>query len=265
MVELNIDEIKKIEIGILNHVTSFCDEKGIKYYLDAGTLLGAVRHKGFIPWDDDIDILMLRDDYDKFLKSYKGTSEKFILLDEGNREYVYSFMKVCDADTSLIEDGVTPIDNYGVYIDIFPIDALPNDGKTRYKAQKQLGFLSLLLHFSRLQIREDNKLYEKIIKRLLSIVFNNSVLKNKQQKLIRKYKIDKPRYMTNYVSTPDRFRTIPSSVFVGEKYISFEGKEYRVPFHYEVYLQILYGSYMELPPVEKRVTIHQYKAYKKQS
>ena len=98
------EEMKKIQINILDDVSKFCDENNIKYWIDCGTLLGAIRHKGYIPWDDDIDIGMLREDYDKFIKLYNSKKSKYKLkCIELDKTYEYPFGKVIDTDTILYE------------------------------------------------------------------------------------------------------------------------------------------------------------------
>lgn len=124
MRKIDINELKRIEINILDYVADFCNKNGITYYLDGGTLLGAIRHKGFIPWDDDIDIAMPRKDYDRFVHMCLDDSRYKILSYETDEKYIYSFAKVVDSYTKLKEWGTAEYEQLGVYIDVFPIDAL---------------------------------------------------------------------------------------------------------------------------------------------
>ena len=103
MRKIDINELKRIEINILDYVADFCNKNGITYYLDGGTLLGAIRHKGFIPWDDDIDIAMPRKDYDRFVHMCLDDSRYKILSYETDEKYIYSFAKVVDSYTKLKE------------------------------------------------------------------------------------------------------------------------------------------------------------------
>lgn len=124
MKKIETEEMKKLELDMLIDVAKFCDENDIRYYLSGGTLLGAVRHKGFIPWDDDIDISMPRPDYLKFVSTYNGSSEFYQVQSiENNDKYWRTFAKVFDTRTYLKEDAIRmPKDGNGVFIDIFPID-----------------------------------------------------------------------------------------------------------------------------------------------
>lgn len=129
MKEIDITELKRIQVDILKHVDEFCREKGIKYSLYAGTLLGAVRHRGFIPWDDDIDIMMKRSDYERFFKEYSKEDHSNYQAQEFrfDTNYHYPFGKVTDTRTILREEVLDPYENLGVYIDVFPIENLPNN------------------------------------------------------------------------------------------------------------------------------------------
>ena len=119
---MTLDEVKQVELEILEYVDKICKENNIQYSLAYGTMLGAVRHKGFIPWDDDIDILLKREEYEKLLRIlYSKTDEKyqvFSLKDEG---YWYSYAKVTDTRTIIVEKNDRNMKEC-VYIDIFPID-----------------------------------------------------------------------------------------------------------------------------------------------
>ena len=129
MKTINTEELKKIQVEILDYVDKFCEERNIKYSLYAGTLIGAVRHKGFIPWDDDIDIMMLRSDYERFLKElHEEKDSRYKILDfRYDHSYHYAFAKVIDSKTQLREEVIDPYDGLGIYIDIFPIDVLPDN------------------------------------------------------------------------------------------------------------------------------------------
>jgi len=128
-------------IDILHDIHCFCEEKGLHYYLAYGTLLGAVRHKGFIPWDDDIDIWLPRPDYDRFLKEYK--SDHFEAIWAGNYPgYPLDFAKVHDTRTRLVEEGGDG--NWGVFVDVFPLDGA-SDEKTWKQTLKSVAFVRHLI------------------------------------------------------------------------------------------------------------------------
>jgi|AGTN01.3.fsa_nt_gi LPS biosynthesis protein len=137
MRELTQDELKDRAFELLKEFRDVCEKNNLRYYLTGGTLLGAVRHKGFIPWDDDIDVAMPRIDYLKFLKIYKREYDKNNLFAyEINKNYKYMFAKLCDKDTSLIEFDFDCKEKLGVYLDIFPIDGLGKNEKSLSKDKK---------------------------------------------------------------------------------------------------------------------------------
>ena len=135
MKRIDTSEMKLIEMSILNEIDRFCKERGITYFLFVGTLLGAVRHKGFIPWDDDIDICMKREDYEKFFHDFNINRDDclFAVNYKNDDEYYLASGKVIDTRTLLIEEkDAAPI---GVYVDVFPMDRLPNNKfKFKYRA-----------------------------------------------------------------------------------------------------------------------------------
>lgn len=125
MKQMTIDEVKKVQLQILSHVAKFCDENGICYWIDSGTLLGAIRHKGYIPWDDDIDIGMLREDYDRFSEIFnKANSTYHFLCIENTPDFYLPHGKVCDSETILYEPDENGYKS-AVNIDIFVYDNAP--------------------------------------------------------------------------------------------------------------------------------------------
>ena len=126
MQKLSLDEIKNSELLILDDIDRVCRKNNIKYSLAFGTLIGAVRHKGFIPWDDDIDIVMTRDNYDKFIHTYiNEKNENYSILNhEFDKNYYHQFTKVVDNRTTINNDNLREIKNMGVWVDVFPVDKI---------------------------------------------------------------------------------------------------------------------------------------------
>lgn len=123
MRELNLNEVKEIQLRVLEFFSTYCKENKLRYSAYLGTLLGAIRHKGYIPWDDDIDLMMPRDDYDNLVKNFNYANEKFGLLSiESNNNYYLPFAKIYAKKTLLVEDIDIEFEELGVYIDIFPVD-----------------------------------------------------------------------------------------------------------------------------------------------
>ena len=139
--KVTLEEMRDLQLAMMDKIHEFCVERGIRYSLGGGTLLGAVRHKGYIPWDDDIDIMLPRPDYERFLKEFDGVYPNFKVLHLNNdRTYPYLFAKVYDSRTLLVECRAT----MGVYIDVFPIDGLPLKAELP-KYMRTLDFLCHLI------------------------------------------------------------------------------------------------------------------------
>ena len=127
MKELTLQEIKSVELEILSMFDEFCKKNSIKYFISNGTLLGAVKYKGFIPWDDDVDLLIPREDYNRLLKLFKDSDRYRIFAIEKDKNYRYPFAKLCDMTTRKDEFGYDNGLELGVDIDIFPLDYWDND------------------------------------------------------------------------------------------------------------------------------------------
>ena len=141
MKEIGLEELKCIQLDLLQKTAEFCENNGIRYFLCGGTLIGAIRHHGYIPWDDDIDISMPRPDYDKFIKIFNKPENYYQVIDmSNNSKYGFPFAKVHDTRT-LVNELQYSRDSFGVYIDIFPIDGVGED-KQVYRILK----LRKLLH-----------------------------------------------------------------------------------------------------------------------
>lgn len=257
--ELDLNEIRDISLNILNNVTKFCDDNNIVYFLGCGTLLGAIRHKGFIPWDDDIDILMPRGDYERFLSIYQDRKYKVLKPSEGR----YYYAKVYDTSTLKYESNIDykkyrPV---GVDIDVFPLDGSIDNKELVDKQYKKACFLETLLRLSnqpvfyrKNPIKCINRIIPRIIgsKRLVRLIENNA----------KKYPYETSNYVTRMRRSTNGFTgALPKEVYEVSKG-TFEGNTYNIPKGYDKWLSTFYGNYMELPPENKRV-VHITKCYKK--
>ncbi len=267
--KLTLKEIQKNELDILKFVDKFCHEHEIKYSLDSGTLLGAVRHKGFIPWDDDIDIIMLREDYDKFLSALKNNpdpSGRYKLYNYTTTPGYYenTFSKVVDTSTIAIEPNTkTDVQNgLGVYIDIFPIDYLP---KNRFARKFTLFKFFLINRILVAKSRYDLSLFCKILK--LCFFFAPAKLLLPLVDRYAKKHHERADYATNLAFVTRHYLQSlrPSSIYDGLIKLPFEDCEFPCLKQYDAYLTSLYGSdYMQLPPESKRYS-HSLDAYEKES
>lgn len=259
--ELSLAEVKSIETEILDYIASICEENNLRYFLAGGTLLGAIRHKGFIPWDDDIDINMPRPDYEKLIKIMSDKTGRFKLMTaESSEDYVYAFAKMVDTTTELIEQDI-PHPGYGLFVDIFPLDGLPDNESDRKKFQDKMWTYNNMLGYSVQKGTVGRSLTFKLkyiiskcigYRRLLRLVLHNA----------KKYPYDSCEYTAVITTAVNKYRKIPRKLYESAVKVTFEGKSYYAPEQYDDYLSGLYGDYMTLPPEEKRVSNHSFTAYK---
>lgn len=265
MIELTTDELKEAQMRILDYVDAFCRNNGINYSLDGGTLLGAVRHKGYIPWDDDIDIMMTRDEYIQFIEKWNTTgNHPFVLLnEESGNSMGYPFGKISDPNTITY---VGSFERTGVFIDLFPIDKVIDevDFKTRrnkilelYKKRilarqwinAKKGDFTILKQIKAFIRKPRKDIYEYAC--LINFIAQSASTKDAQ-------------WYYDMVSKVSAKSLTPKSVFSQYIDIPFEDRTYRAVADYDTYLSCLYGDYMTPPPPEKRVSHHDFKAYWKE-
>lgn len=266
-----IDEQKSIQLKILKYIDSLCKKHDLHYSLYAGTLIGAIRHNGFIPWDDDIDICMVRSEYQKLLSILETQNDYRLLTQHNTKDYHYGFAKLADKSTILkTRDECLPdIDGLGVYVDIFPIDGLPSDKKMIEKhfkdVQKQIDRIRLSLPK---RYYYASKKWKKALKRFvlfpLHIFYRSKgteCLKQDLEKLLIKYKFADSVYCGSLLTRYGKAECVNCSVYSSFILKDFEGNDFSIISDYETYLRSVYGDYMKLPPQEKRVPIHDYDVY----
>ena len=261
--KVDADELKMIQLEILDKVAVFCEKNSIKYWIDCGTMLGAIRHKGYIPWDDDIDVGMLREDYDKFSKLFNNTNSKYRFSSvEVDPTFPFPFGKVIDSTTILYEPDRRCGAKYSINIDIFPYDKAP-----------QNKFLLKLMYFKRdvykslrlaqMRILKPNGSILKKFAIILTIGFSSLFPENYFCKKVisnsKKYSDSKSNYIGDFTST-GRF-CCDKSIFDSFIDVRFEGNNYKIPSRYDEWLKAFYGDYMKLPPEKERVSRHIFEAY----
>ncbi len=250
MREIGIEELRDLQLEILDYVDGFCRRHCINYTLSGGTLLGAVRHGGYIPWDDDIDIQMTRKDYKTFITLWMEESHHpFDLLSLDTRsDYLFPFGKVCDRNSVLYVNGVPTT---GVFIDIFPVDNVSGsfDFFTRHGIVKFL--YRLIDHYHR---NEWISIFSKVFRErmIVSLIDKLSQVQNKAN----------CEHTFEMASGLLCKHPIAAKVFQDYSPITFENKSYMAVSDYESYLTSTFGDYMTPPPPEKRVSHHIAKAYK---
>lgn len=265
MKELNLEELKRIQLDILSAVHEFCESKDIKYSISSGTLLGAKRHGGYIPWDDDIDIYLLRKDYKKLIQVFPeiyNNHYKLVSL-ERNAEWDRPYAKVYDTDTLLIEENSSK-NHIGVNIDIFPIDNTPDLIKDWKKFNIKRRFLLDLHTIKSLKITKRRKWLKNITVALLK--FPLLLLSSRKIALEIDYfaqKYNDKDYLNVYENATGKhsIKPFPKNLFADLIKIPFEDRFFYAFKESEIYLNHTYGDWERLPAKEKRITHHSFKAY----
>lgn len=258
MKELSLTEIQKYSLDVLLHVHEFCQSHDIQYSLAYGTLIGAVRHKGFIPWDDDVDIIMTRENFDKFLKEYHSDSHYMLVSPEDKKSYI-AFARVCDiAETRIVTQ--IPWSEYttGIWIDIFPMDSVLDDEdkhKSRYEfLSKEWYHILRYRHWMGPCVWSKGLVYnlKMLVKKLL--LLDGFVLRREVEKFIDK--IQDPSLLTSYhcaqLACCDEYGFFEKADFSHYTTIDFEGHQLCVIKEYDKMLRAIYGDYMQLPPEDDR-------------
>ena len=269
MQRVSVQELKEIELNILLEIDQFCRRHGLRYYLSSGTLLGAIRHKGFIPWDDDADVMMPRPDFDRFMNLYQ--SDKYIMNYPGKRGYFQSIGKLAHTGTILIQKLPLADEPIGVHVDILPLDGEPDDD---VEFKKHLYALKLLhrrsLHLRRLRFfpitfEYIKTCFQKIREFRKTMFMSFPRVYRKIDKIVHRYDYECSKYvgyitMSRYGAKQRHCRQL----FDDSISVEFEGHDFLAPAGYDEYLRNLFGDYMQLPPEDKRVSAHVWTAYWKQ-
>lgn len=264
MKQISVQENKQISIGILEAIDSFCRSHDIDYSIGYGTLIGAVRHKGFIPWDDDIDIIMTRNNYEIFRKCFNDTSpSEFIRLCDSSSipNYPYPFVKVDDTRTVKEEAGYNKM---GVSIDVFPFDMIPNSGLRRRIHCFEGRVLWHLFNLKKMSWRHGRGFLKNLSIILLKIpafCFPYDYLLRMTERLSTKYDRLHTSDLGCVVGAYGKKDIMPASFMQDYIDILFEGKQFRCISEYDKWLRSLYGDYMQLPPKDQRQPKHIFRAY----
>lgn len=255
-------ELKKIQLEILDIVAEFCQQNQIQYWLDSGTLLGAIRHKGYIPWDDDIDLGMLRKDYDRFSELFnrENSRYKFICV-ENTPSFYLPHGKVCDTTTLLYEPDENGYRS-AINIDIFVYDNAPDCDAVVSKMYDIRDSLRKKHWYQSMPVPKTDSFIKRTLKHLRQTVYRIRYPKNLVLKMVsnsKRYALFETKRVGNF--TAFTRMSCDKRVFDSFIDVEFEGKKYKAPVGYDEWLRSFYGDYMTLPPEEKRVSHHSYVAY----
>ena len=258
MREITLAELKAIQLEILDDVVRFCNDNRIQYSLAYGTLLGAIRHGGYIPWDDDIDIIMPRPDYDRFLETYISENNEVIDLSK-NDACIELFSKVCRKGT-IVEDIINKRRLWGINIDVFPVDGIPsNNTRAFYEAAvKRWDMLPRVCPFYKGVVSKRVIWFVKYLIKRIIYFREKSILSLKQElcSLQREQDFKSSALAGCYFGDAGFDEFMDKTIFDEYVEVIFEGTNYYAPAHYDKYLRNIYGNYLTPPPPEKRGTRH---------
>ena len=262
--QLNEEEIKEVELGVMDYIHNLCQKENINYSLAYGTLLGAVRHKGYIPWDDDVDISLKRDEYDKLYQAVLRDNDPIYKVAswENDACYPYPFYRVYDARTVYENNYIENDIDLGICVDVFPFDYYADVNKEMAK----LDTYRRLSVYTLYGIHSKNAGLKNIIRYLLVLVFRLTRVKtwNKKMNLLSMQANDNDSidYLMENKRTSTKFeKTLLDKVMDSP----FEDRTYKIPEASHQILSAIYGDdFMEIPPVEKRVKHDDFVAYIKE-
>lgn len=267
MENITDENLKVIELNILKYIKKCCDEHNLRYYLAYGTLLGAVRHQGFIPWDDDIDIWMPREDYNKFLKlEFERKDSKYKILSfQVDPQYYYEVAKVVSLETCLEERGLLPIKDYGVYVDVFPLDQIPRCHKFLLLVIKCMALMKMAAINKRPadNLKHKNRAWLFRGIGIISTWFGAQKYARIIDRLAQKKINENTTHIGCLVSGEGEKDIYDNTCFSTHIKLKFEDEYFNAPVGYQKCLNQLYGDYMALPPEEERTSKHIFNAYYK--
>lgn len=272
MREIGIEEMRSRLVEMVVDIDKVCRENGINLYMSGGTLLGAVRHKGFIPWDDDIDMYLSRPDYEKLIEIMKERNKnsryKF-LAHEIDDKYLYPFAKYIDTKTLLIEKGGYAGVEIGLFVDIFPIDGLGQSVEEAKKQMKRVNpyilmNLSLLVKPWRKEVPFLKNAAIAVL-RLIAKIYGANRIHEKMVKIVKEVPYETSKYVGEFIDEiGDKRIMLKEDMYHGYVELDFENVKLKAPVNWDKFLTQFYGDYMKLPPVEKRVMTHGYELYDKE-
>lgn len=266
MRKMTTKDIQEVSLNILNDVHSFCIENDISYSLYGGTMIGAIRHHGFIPWDDDVDIAMPRPDYERFISSYKSLNG-YKLFASGTKNNYLAFSRVCEMEKTLVVNEKLPWSNQptGVWIDIFPLDGAPDDKEAcekQLKALRRFWKRTCYTRSAKSSLSTASGISEKAKLIVKKLIYNDAFISNE-------------KIVNQYIEEASKVKWDETGHFWNCSYLRYGMKEYQemsdytstvlVPFEEHVFcvcngydhlMHVKYGDYMKLPPEKSRKSNH---------
>lgn len=238
----------------------FCEGHGLTYYAIGGTLLGAVRHKGFIPWDDDVDVGLPRPDYEKFIELMKGRGGRYVAetIEDGNKDFIYAFCKLYDTSSTVVYSNRYKTTR-GIFLDIFPLDGAGDTKKRAVKYYRRVEFKNRLIIAKRARRSKKNSFVKNaavVVAKLLPFSWRKSIVK--LHKSVAKRDYSKSAYVGNLFGHWHEREIVEREWFGTPQLYDFEDIQICGPQDADKYLTAIYGDYMTPPPEDKRKSEHDY-------
>jgi len=259
------EQVKRLQLDVLMAVHEFCQEKGITYSLGCGSMLGCARHHGYIPWDDDIDIYLLRADYNRLVREFPNLYKERYMLHSLERDSSWNraYAKASDSKTIFIESSERN-KTLGINIDIYPIDQVPENMSEFSRYNKKRLFYQHLYELKVVSFRRNRNLYKNII-----LALSKCALLPFSTRFIAKF-LSSYAQKYNHIKTTKVFecsqglmqkRSFPKALFNETILMPFEDRMVMGFKDFDAYLSNAYGDWRKLPPIEKQVSHHAFKAY----
>ncbi len=256
-----LTELQAKLLSMLSWFHEYCKKNNLRYYLVGGTALGAARHQGFIPWDDDIDVGMPRADYEKLRSLSQAEGQYLFEFPSDAKDFVYPYGKLYDISTTLIENTRYKTKR-GIYIDIFPLDGVGNTYEESLKNYKEIDDKVNLLSTVTCAIRKGRKFYKNLAIVLMrcvpGFILNRKKLVGKIEELSKRLSFDECAYVANCVGNWHSKEIVKREFFGTPTECEFAGRKLMYPENVDGYLTALYGDWRTPPPPEKQVSHHDF-------
>ena len=266
----DVDELHKVGLNMLTYINNICEKNKIDYFAISGTLLGAIRHNGFIPWDDDIDIACTRENYFKLIKAIEDDkNERYKVMTLDTEGYYWPYAKLCDTYTVAVEKNAKTPDDYGAFIDIFYYDKLPDNNKIIHKAyikgKRYMKYIGVNVIETKV---EHNNIFKQSIRKIIYIftnLFNAKKIIRHYQNIHYKYTDDNGKFGISIWPCYSEEKEIQlwNNLTEIEDH-KFENITIKVPKNYDDVLKIQFGDYMKLPKKEFQKRSHNIRFYYKE-
>lgn len=254
-----LKKVQKIDLEAAKYFVSFCEEHNILCFFCGGGCIGAVRHKGFIPWDDDLDFFVPRDDYERLKREWKDTDNYVLLYPTESYNDHCMFITLRDRNTTMIKPYQQNLDTvHGISLDIFPLDGYPNS-KLQRKLQMFWG-LVYQLYCAQIVPENHGKIVTLMGKIALGVIRSKHTryrIWRRAEREMTKYRITDCDAITEICAGPKYMKNrYPKALFEKAVYVPFEDTEMPIPIGYDEYLRIAFGDYMKYPPKGEQVPSH---------